>query len=338
MPETCASVHPHESKAQPPLPASYQQWTRQPVAHEWSVTRQALKRIYASDTSPAYQRFLACRSQAHFTVNTQTRMVRVSSNGCRNRWCPVCAQAKSRFVAHQVSDWLAEAIRPKLLTLTIRHSDAPLIEQFNALYRHFRNLRRDAFFRCRCAGGIWFLQVKLAKDGKRWHPHIHCVIDSSYMPQIDLSLLWQRITHTSRIVDIRIVREVQDTSDYVSRYVARPSNLAHLSPDQRVELVQSLQRRHVSGTWGSARIIRLSTPTKPPEGVWNILGTWSDVITFAQENSELKQLIKSWKSGQPLPDWCMIEPLDGRAIITEEATTWDQYTYSLDGPARSPPP
>jgi hypothetical protein len=116
-------------------------------------------------------------------------------------------------------EWLPTVTAPKFITLTLKHSPAPLSHQISTLYGCFRKLRKTKLLTKTVRGGIWFFQVKQSAADYLWHPHLHIVVDSPYIPKHQLSRAWLSITKTSQIVDIR-----QITNRY---QVDKPRQLGH---------------------------------------------------------------------------------------------------------------
>jgi len=241
-----------------------------------------------------------CRNRAWFVRNRFTNAVRVVSNQCRLRWCPLCQRAKSRFMSRTVSDWLRTLDRPKFLTLTLKHSDAPLDFQIRELYKFFLRFRKLRDIKKSLRGGVWFFQIHRSKKDDQWHPHIHCLIDSDYIAKEELSRLWLRTTLTSRIIDIRKVKDLDKAAEYVSRDAAKPARLASMTPDQMFELFFAMKGRRICGTWGTAKKIELTAKPVSDKTEWINIGSWSMVVGLRSEHPAAEQIIKSWITKRPL--------------------------------------
>jgi hypothetical protein len=241
-----------------------------------------------------------CRNRAWFVRNRHTNAVRVVSNQCRLRWCPLCQRAKSRFMSRTVSDWLRTLDRPKFLTLTLKHSDAPLDFQIRELYKFFLRFRKLRDIKKQLHGGVWFFQIHRSEKTDQWHPHIHCLIDSDYIAQEELSRLWLRTTLTSSVVDIRQVRDLDKTAEYVSRDAAKPARLAKMNPEQMFELFYALKGRRICGTWGTAKKIKLTAKPVSDKTEWIDVGSWSVVVGLQNEHPAAKAIVKAWITKRPL--------------------------------------
>ena len=112
-------------------------------------------------------RLQACRKFAWFVQNQATKKLRVMSSRCKLRWCPICRDVSRRIVTSAVDDWLKIQKYPKMITLTLQHSDDPLHLQINRLYDCFRKLRRRAYFQRLITGGVLLLQLNIIKEDQK---------------------------------------------------------------------------------------------------------------------------------------------------------------------------
>lgn len=196
----------------------------------------------------------------------------------------------------------------KFVTLTKAHSKAPLRHQIDNLYKQFQLLRKQRLIKRSCKGGVWFFQIKRSKADQLWHPHIHMLIESDYIPQRELSRLWAKITHTSKIVDIRSVKAPGKVALYVSRYSARPSELALLPPGTALEVIESLHGKRLVGTWGTGKSIPLTPVPTTSKTDWQYIAAFEQVKQFKTTNDRASAIWHSWKQGLPLPESYTREP------------------------------
>ena len=245
--------------------------------------------------------FDVCRTHAWFVQHKITGKVRVASSRCGFRWCPLCIKTRRYVITQAVSAWLKSKKRPKFLTLTLKHSESSLTEQIDNLYKFFKTLRRRPWFKKRLYGGIWFFQVKKSESDELWHPHLHIVFDGRYLDHDELKQYWREITHTSSIVDIRAIKCPAKAAKYVARYAAAPCNLSDLDIARRVEIVLALHSRRICGTFGNAKVIKLSPGPPPDAEEWQYVGSFFDVIRGAEIYDENREIFDAWKSGEPCP-------------------------------------
>ena len=293
------SLDPEETTISRTPGTDYQSWRKRYCDQEWAATSEMYRNAGLTVGKGTWERFKSCRTTAFFVRNIHTSDLRIKSNACRARWCPICSNAKSKYLARVVLDWCTKVKNLKLITFTLKHSNAPLDHQIKHLYRCFRLMRQNKRFSRNVKGGIWFFQVKQAKSDGQWHPHIHAIIESQYISQHWLAKTWLAITGTSKIVDIRAIRTAKFAADYVSRYAVRPAKLATLSLRSSLELLTALHGRRLCGTWGSARCVKLSEKSTIDGKDWEPLGTWSEIIANINKNDIAKSIWKAYCKGEP---------------------------------------
>lgn len=246
-----------------------------------------------------------CRTNAWYSQSIDTGLVDILSNSCRQRWCPACAEARARTIAHGCLDFFSKQSAVRSLTLTQKHSDLPFDVQRKKLYKAFRKLRSSKFFRGKVTGGVWYFQTKRMSSGGRWHNHLHCLITGSFIPQDWLSQKWLKITGDSSVVDIRSVDMSGDklaraVSDIV-RYSGRPANLRDIPADCRLELMYALDGVRVVGKWGKCRAIELAPPHYKEGGGRISLGSVPAVHEMLESGDErARQIVFAYQHGTPL--------------------------------------
>lgn len=290
-----SSVHTKETTEPQPATLTYRDSLLRFDREEMLAVEQTYSILDLDVENKRVKRLQDCRTTAYFAVHEKTNQVAVLSSSCKLKWCPMCAKARSALITRGATNWLQSAKSPKLLTLTLRHSKAPLRHQLNLLYQSFRQLKQRSLFDKKVRGGIWFFQVKWSPQNQEWHPHLHCLIDSKYIPQSALSALWLKITHHSKVVDIRQVKDKRSAAAYVARYSARPALLASLPYERRVEIVTDLHGRRLVGTFGTARLVRLRPNTASNTGPWLTLGTWKRISDPAGTDRLSLAVLKAWR-------------------------------------------
>lgn len=309
-PDPTTSVHSIATSDSTPPYVSYANHCRKHCRIEFTATQNLYRAIDADDGTSNEVRLLECRSRAWFVRERETGSVRVVSNHCRLRWCPLCARSRQGYITIQVKEWFQACIEPKLLTLTIRHTDSPLLEQIDRIYSSFRALRRSKFWRKNCRGGVWFFQITYNPKKREWHPHIHCVIDSKYLPYLKLRQLWHYYTSGSDILDIRSVYKIDDAASYVARYASRPHELRTLNIDCQKTLLRSLYGKRMCGTFGTARSIQLSPFRNPDRQNWQNVGSWTVVHELQATSADARAILLAWHTHQPLDPQFSCSELD----------------------------
>lgn len=313
-----------------------------------AILRRSCKRSYAAalriylllDGGPdngRARRLADCRQNAWFTRNSDSGEVRVASSCCHLRWCPVCANARRNYVTHSVAEWLGNANHPKLITLTLRHTNAPLEHQIQHLYNYFRELRRRKDFKKAVTGGMWFFQIKKSSDDGMWHPHLHCLVTGLYLPRRRLSRMWMQITYGSMVTDIRPIHDPVKVANDVARYATSPGSLVDLPPDDAIEMVEALHGRRICGTWGDARGISLRPKKQDEKGKWVSLGSWTIVMAMYESDQDARAIVLSWKTGIFLPTGISCNRMQ-QTIDRMTDPAWAEYDFeSIYNHERIPP-
>ena len=283
------------------------------------------------------KRLAECRQSAWFARHQTTGEVRVASSACSLRWCPVCQNLRRNFMTHSIAEWIGEADHPKFLTLTLKHTRAPLAHQIEHLYKFFMLLRRRKEFNHAVRGGIWFFQVKKSKTDGLWHPHLHAVITGKYFAQRRLSRIWCQITLGSTHVDIRPIYDPRGAASDIARYATSPGSLVGLPPDDAVELVEALHRKRITGTWGTGRGIVLRPKPEENKGIWKNIGSWSTVLRLYDTDGNARAIVDSWKNKTLLEEGITCAPVD-KFLDGDPTLEWGDYDFDeVYSKERDPP-
>ena len=310
MSEISALVQPKETNRRWSTPNTYQELLKREHAAEFRAAEFLYATIDEQEESEKSSLLSACRSSAWFIRNNLTGEVRIASNSCKLRHCPLCAKARQNYITGEVTAWFQKVKHPKLLTLTLRHTSSPLKAQVAFLYKCFQKFRKRKFVTHSMRGGVWFFQVKKSDKDGFWHPHIHALIDSDFMDRKAISSLWAEITVGSNVIDIRAVFDTEKAVKHNARYCATPCELEPLAPWERYELYDCFKGRRLVGCWGSAKDISLRA-TKPPDSEnWINIGTWATVIALAGEDDRADAIINAWRKSEPLPAGNSLEPTE----------------------------
>lgn len=263
-----SSVHPPETK----IPDSIQvnEWGCQltsddpPVTFRhsgWCYDRQRVRQALVNLNTPPRRlsRFDLCGSDPWVVVDEDDDTnLTIVSNHCHSRWCVPCSRERASRIVGNLKDQLSRA-SVRLLTLTMRHTDATLSDQITSLYASFRALRKAKFWKAAVDGGCAILEISHGKSPNPWHVHLHCLLQGRYLAHSALKAEWWRITKTSNVVDIRPVRNGDRAALYVTKYITKPPARTTVDdPDALQELITACGRRRLVLTWGTWRGLRLS--------------------------------------------------------------------------------
>jgi len=174
-------------------------------------------------------------------------------NYCGNRFCSVCSkprQARIRrriiSVLHQVQPRRYDSL--KLLTLTIPRRQ-PLRNGVDQLLTSFRRLRQRKFWKKNVRGGAYFIEFKHSPAG--WNPHLHIILESSFIPVKKLSELWSKVS-PGKIVDIRKISQ-GSVVNYVTKYVTK-ADVPEPLQLQASEVLANRRLFTLFGTWGRIKL------------------------------------------------------------------------------------
>lgn len=306
---------------------SYRAYTQQSHQSEWKSARAAYALLEDIGDLQKLDSFEFCRKVAWFVRHDETGQVRVASQQCHLRWCPMCAQVRQTYISHQVKDWIKGTSYAKFITLTVRSEDQPISEQINHLYDSFKRLRKSKPWRSRITGGVWFFQITLNLKTQMWHPHLHVIAIGKFYSKRKLSADWLSITGDSPIVDIKAVKDKEQAAQYAARYSAKPANLEKMPCAEGAELILAMHGRRICGCWGKGCKIKFR-PQKPDDAdKWKSVGDFGYVVNLLGSDSHADMIWQCWQDGQALPP-------DISLLVLEHEIAGLQF---LDAPEKPPP-
>lgn len=326
-------VHPQETSVHLGSPSSFRSFVTSGCKKDVLFNGSVYETIDRRDDAKRLQSFNDCRSSAWFVRHRVTRKVRVASSRCGLRWCPLCIKTKRFIMVQSIVPWLKAAKKPKFVTLTLKHSDAPLSFQIDSLYEAFKKLRRRPWIKKRLTGGVWFFQVKKSDNDGRWHPHLHLLTDGRFIEHERICQIWKEVTHGSSVVDLKAVKDPKKAAEYVARYASAPCRLSDLSESDAVEVVDSLHGRRICGTWGNGRDIKLAPSKCPDAEDWEFLESFTAVIFKRRSSDYHKMIYESYvkdtvcycDKGPPPPEF------EGWGkLLREEPLTFEQLKFQWE--------
>lgn len=243
-------------------PSSYQRKIIGPAMHQ----RQRLLRLFVEAEDPGLlklaERIADC---------ARTPMIAADSNGrlrclemrCKSRMCPICSRRRTATVTHRVAEAVRRMNSPRLITLTLRSSDAPLREQLLRIRRCFAELRRTASWKQHVIGGTYTLEISYNAKRKQWHPHLHVIADGTFFSQSLLSANWLRATGDSNVVDIRKVNSAKEAAAYIAGYVSKTSSPVRFPDEVVAEWAIETRGLRFVQQFGSLHGVKLDPGDKP---------------------------------------------------------------------------
>lgn len=170
---------------------------------------------------------------------------------CRDRLCSTCSHHRAGQVKARAMAATQHADHLRFITLTLAHSDTPLIDQVKRLYECFQRLRRRPEWKKHVRGGMAVLEVKISEKDGLWHPHLHVLADGIYWHQGEISRVWHDVTGDTRVVDIRAVYSRKNAAGYVAKYGAKPPELEKWPLAKIAEYAAAIHRRRMVLTFGT---------------------------------------------------------------------------------------
>jgi len=203
------------------------------------------------------------------------------------------------IVTKATVEWLEIQKYPKMIGLTLKHSDDPLQLQIKRIYDAFKKLRTRAYFQRLITGGVWFFQLTFNHTTEQWHPHIHCLVAGKYLPQGRLKQLWTKITGDSTIVDIRPVKDLEGCANEVARYATSPADITAVDHDRAMEIYYATKHRRICGSWGSAKSITLKPKPADDTDMWDKVADFYYVNIKKQFDPKVRAFWKCFKQDKP---------------------------------------
>lgn len=260
----------------------------------WRNQRRRILQVMAEQgySLERLNRFCRCGSHAYVMCRADNpTIVRVAGSACRDRWCQPCARDRARTIAANLIEHTAGCTL-RFVTLTLRHNENSLSQQLDRLYACFVALRRCKFWSKCVQGGCSMIEVTRNAATGTWHPHMHLILQGSYMPHAQLRHHWLKITGDSSIVDVRAVRDQQEVYRYVAKYVTKPWKGEHVRDTAVLnETMRALDGKRLCNTFGSWRSLRLTE--SPVSDAWVTLGSLDEILRRARRNDEAAKLILS---------------------------------------------
>lgn len=266
----------------------------------WSARRQRIREQLDAACVGVFtlNRWDACGGQCRIEWSDSRQKFRLSANYCHSRHCEPCMRAKANLLARNLRTKLEEIqaarghrnrIVLRFITLTLRHSTAPLADQLKKLTASFKNLRASKLWKLTQRGGCAILETK--HSGTAWHPHLHLICEGDYIAKADLSELWHECTGDSFIVDVRPLTNIADACHYLVKYVTKgTSPSVWNAPELAQEWIIASKGVRTANTFGCWRGFKL---TKPTPGVkdWKVIDTLDALIAKARGGELAAQAI-----------------------------------------------
>jgi hypothetical protein len=166
-------------------------------------------------------RMSQCGGSARVYIDPDSGKVRPWMSLCRSRMCPYCGKGRAAKIQKSLYHLICRMKQPKHLTLTYRSNDDPLALQLKQLKKAFRQLRGTADWKKNVRGGVFTVEVTRNVKTGLWHPHLHIVIDSNYIPQKRIVFLWSKYMPGGKNVWIRPVDNANGMGWEMAKYIGK---------------------------------------------------------------------------------------------------------------------
>lgn len=261
------------------------------------------------------ERVLACGSDAWVDRSPSTGRFRIRCTRCNWRACPICRVRWALKNRDKINSCVAdvEKSRRKLATLTLRSGNAPLAQQVKFLWQSYTKLRHSKLWKSVVTGAIAVLEVTYNEKKDQWHPHLHVVLDSAFLEQKALSKSWAKITHGSKIVDIRQVRSFDSMAQYLSKYLMKAPTLPDSAPETRLD--------ELFGIYSKSRFVRFQGTLRPRKGeeIWrpDYPEDWEPVTTL--------HLVLERAASGDLESQRMLDLIAAERILSADRDNFDAF-------------
>ncbi len=239
-------------------------------------------------------RFQQCGGYAWVAEDAETGRLFLQPETCKLRICPVCRRRTQAKASARVLDFMNQHPDQKwqFQTYTLRHSTEPLPAQLDRLVKSFRKLRQRKLWRNHVITGYAVTEVTFHPAGTysptgrlrtydEWHPHLHVVARTDFIPWGPLREAWLQVTGDSDGIDCEKCESSTHAAHYVSKYLGKPPDEAlHNNPRRATEYYWSLQSRRLLMPFGDTA--KHQPPPPPPPHRSTRVALFSDLLASAK--------------------------------------------------------
>lgn len=193
------------------------------------------KAFYNTTASRLYNRLFDCFNDYRCFWNARTLEATAKPTRCYLRVCPICQRQRARFLEHRFKQLIHRCKHPMLWTLTLKNSSDELPDQYARITTLFKALRRQTWWTDNVRGGFWVFEATYNKEHDHWHPHLHMILDTRWLPHHEFKKRWLALTGDSYILHFHRDIHRNRVAHYVSKYLSKtfsPSMLPHYRLDE----------------------------------------------------------------------------------------------------------
>lgn len=192
-----------------------------------------------------------CCRYAEAVQYDESGMIGIHKHRCKSRVCPYCAAIRANQLRGKLTEMLGVMDAPAFITLTLQHSDTPLKDQLTHLVASARRLRQSKLWKAHVRGGVQVIEITYKEDTRAWHPHIHILGDTTYIPQRKLSQAWETASNGSSICHIKRLSSKAALANYLTTYASKGSDVAKMPENVIFEWAQNVHGKRFAQTFGS---------------------------------------------------------------------------------------
>lgn len=172
---------------------------------------------------------------------------------CDERICYECAAKRRARLIAKYGPIVARMKWPAFVSLTTPNvTGAELRATMRQLVRKFHDMRRRAGWKSRVKGwGLWTLEVTFNEKTNRYHPHLHAILETAWLPKEVVTALWAQGWTT--------IRRVKTTADGIRELVKYVTKNPKDTPDEALGVIATaFERLRAVQPFGSAPVEALS--------------------------------------------------------------------------------
>lgn len=251
---------------------AYQRRVHSAHHHQRTKTIVALEDSDEPNAGKIAMKLRACCKSPRILLTDDDELPGLAEQPCRSRLCPKCTAGRRRALLVKLLATAKELDAPRMVTLTIAHTDTPLREQIDRLRQAFTRLRRRAWWKRRVTAGIYTIEVTWNESEQRWHPHIHAIVDGDYLPHAELKDHWHRATADSYIVHVFRPKSRTDAISYLIGYVAKSSDVNRFPGPQIAEWATAVHGLRLAACLGTLHGHKVAQDTERKDITgWSVL-------------------------------------------------------------------
>ena len=222
-----------------------------------------------------FQNFCRCGAEKIYRTCKCCGQVEAFPYQCSIKWCPLCQWKIGKVREEVITAWADKVAQPKHLVLTQRNFVTLTPRKLKEHTRNLARVRRSVAFK-EVTGGCVTVEITNEKNG--WHLHSHWLLNCRWLDMQAVSQAWGKLVGQEfAIVKVKDVRQREYLRE-VSKYVAKPADLATWEPAHLNEFVHAVRGRRFFFSFGdlfhAGPEIRRALKANKAEAVRCDCGSW----------------------------------------------------------------